>query len=156
MRAEGSPRAGTLTCGVCIILGRTHDPGPRLFHVASKISTIPPLPDRSGSEPVVWLSGPLVEGQTGREKSDGPDVRDRLGGAEEEYAAGSEGVAEALVEIGLGRLGEVDDHVAAADEVVRPLAGIPQEVVALPGDQGLEFGLRSEERRVGKECRSRW
>src|SRR5256885_17200957 len=27
---------------------------------------------------------------------------------------------------------------------------------ALPGSLALSFGMRSEERRVGKECRSRW
>ena len=67
----------------------------------------------------------------------------------------------------LGGIGEV--HIA--DEVVAIVAGlaatdvdgvasmagnITNELVSKLGKKNLSKGVRSEERRVGKECRSRW
>ncbi len=34
--------------------------------------------------------------------------------------------------------------------------GMPEDMIAMATEQAKEIQLRSEERRVGKECRSRW
>src|SRR5574337_1887581 len=45
------------------------------------------------------------------------------------------------------------DSIAAAAEACIAAQGLPDVVIA---NAGISIGVRSEERRVGKECRSRW
>src|SRR3712207_9449814 len=42
------------------------------------------------------------------------------------------------------------------EEVLAPRSRLPLRTVADDGQTPLQPGVRSEERRVGKECRSRW
>src|SRR3989442_9349019 len=65
-------------------------------------------------------------------------------------AAGT--LSESYAERGAKRI--ATPSVALADIEARDLARIPTGVGEL--DRALGAGLRSEERRVGKECRSRW
>src|SRR3989449_4086027 len=55
-----------------------------------------------------------------------------------------------------GELPEGLDGVAKQPLWLGTYAGTPCWVAGLPRDAALPEGLRSEERRVGKECRSRW
>src|SRR5574340_1208633 len=53
-----------------------------------------------------------------------------------------------------GPAGGLDDDRAAADDPPADAAAVQHQVLAPL--TGIFYGSRSEERRVGKECRSRW
>src|SRR6266540_195372 len=86
------------------------------------------------------LLAPAVERGALRGEAEGVGARDQLGAAEEEDAAGAQRGGQVAEDLVPGRVGQVDDDVAADDQVEVTLGRVARQVGLPEGDLGAHPG----------------
>src|ERR1035438_6413124 len=81
-------------------------------------------------------------------------IQQRLGGLDRHHLTGDEDQGEIVKQVTFSRIGWVNRFLR--DTKAAPQLHLLLEQAKVPWTVGRFFLYRSEERRVGKECRSRW